>query len=141
MLRMGRNAVVFSGSMTWSAGETMTASKSLSTTASITLGQTTLLHEVIFSHNYSTNFAADLRPGFSIGGSMVVGDYGWNDIAISAVATVKGYSRAATSVIVDRLFNGAYEIIAVSFQSAITTALTGTATVNCIIREFEGPTK
>lgn len=137
MLRQGKADIVFSGSVTWSAGATYTSNQTLAFSIPASAGLTTLLHEVIFQTNHTGSITVDIRPVQTIGGSTVYGDLGLS-ITISGVTTVKGLSVSAVNTEIRGLCNNASGMFAFLFTTTSTAALSAAISVNCIVQELEG---
>ena len=133
MLRTGRSNIIYSGSVTWTAGDTITSAKTLSISMPASAGLTTLLHEVIFTTNCTASISADLRPVMTIGGSTYYGDLNLA-VSIPGLSTVKSLAVGAVNFETRGLFNNASAIVALLLSSAATTSIT----VNCVIQELEG---
>lgn len=137
MLRTGRSLVIYSGTATWSAGLTYTSNQTLTFSKPASAGETTLLHEVIFTTNHTGQISADIRPVISAGGSTFYGDLGLS-VTINGVASSKGISVGAVNTQVRGLFNNATGIVGLLFTTTSTAALSAAISVNCIIQELEG---
>lgn len=133
MFRTGRSNIIYSGSVTWTAGTTATSAMTLSFSLPASAGLTTLLHEVIFTTNCTAAISADIRPVQTIGGSSVNGDMSLS-VTIPGLQTVKSIVVGGISTQVRGLFNNASAIIGLLLSSAATASIT----VNCVIQELEG---
>ena len=129
--------IIYSGTATWSAGTTYTSNQTLTFSKPASAGETTLLHEVIFTTNHTGNISADVRPVMTIAGSSYNSDLGLS-VTIPGVATSKGISVGALHTQVRGLFNNATGIIGLLFTTTTTAALSAAISVNCIIQELEG---
>jgi len=137
LLRNGMSRIIYSGTATWSAGTTYTSNQTLTFSKPASAGETTLLHEVIFTTNHTGNISADVRPVMTIAGSSYNSDLGLS-VTIPGVATSKGISVGALHTQVRGLFNNATGIIGLLFTTTTTAALSAAISVNCIIQELEG---
>lgn len=124
-------SVIYTGSVTWSAGSTTTAANTLS--ISLTSSSTTKLHEFAFSTVGGSDVTADIRPVSVIASSSITGDASIT-VAIPKPATVRGLSVSGKNIITRGLFNNG----TVSLGFTLDASASATVTINLEVREIQG---
>ena len=133
MFRTGRSNIIYSSTITWSAGAT-SSTKSFNVSVPSSAGLTTLAHEIQFNTSFTAPITASVFIVSTIGGSAINLTHANATITISGLQTVNGATVSGISTKMNGLFNNGTLLI----NCSVTATTTATVSVNCIIQELEG---